>query len=348
MKKNHIIYLLMVVSASVSAFLFYKLNIPLPWMLGPMFAIIILKLKYPAEVYFSITLRNWLIIPLGYNIGAQVTSSAVQEIMNQLAGITIATFMIIFVCIALAWWTTRVTGVSFASSAIGNMPGGLTPMLLLCESIPRADVGVVAILQSLRLMGAIAVVPIILSVSFGDSVGTNAARDILQIDYMDIPVWLLVIVAVTGAVLGHYMHMPADFFLGPLVATSALSLFMGGHLPEAPNWLMALAQIATGMYLGTCIDPLQMGKNKKLLIVAIIGVVVIIATSLLIGYILSIYFGFSVATAFLACAPGGVAEMCITGMVMGENVPIILSYQLFRLLFLNFIMPISLKWYFTR
>ena len=338
----------MVVSAILSAFLFNALDIPLPWMLGPMFSTIILKLKYPAEVYFSMSLRNFFLVPLGYNIGAHVTLSACQEIMNQFSGILISTLIAVSISLVLAWWTTRITGISFASSAIGNMPGGLTPMLLLCESIPKADVSVVAVLQSLRLMSTIAVVPILLSVGFGTNVDAGAARNLLEIEFMNIPAWQLAIVAVSGAVLGHYLKMPAEFLLGPIITTGAFSLYMGGNLPEAPNWLIAIAQIATGMYLGTCIDPFQIGKNKKLFPVALAGVFVIITTSLLIGYVLSLYFGFSVATAFLACAPGGIAEMCVTGMVLGENVPIILAYQLFRMLFLNFVMPVSLKWYFTK
>lgn len=344
--KNYKIKLAMLTGAMVFAYVFWALNIPLPWMLGPMISTILLKLKWPDQVFFSLHLRNFFLVPLGYNIGIHITLAACQEIINQFTGIALSTFVSVGISLLLAFWTTRTTGVSLASSSIGNMPGGLTPMLLLCENVPKADINVVAILQSLRLIGTIAIVPILLSAGFGAD-GSSVQQRVLETEFLDVPFWQLAFIAAAGAFLGHYLHMPAEFLLGPIITTGIFSLFMAGNLPEAPNGLIAVAQIATGVYLGTCIDPFQLGKNKKLLPVAIVGVFAIVASSLVTGYFISHYFGFTVATAFLACAPGGIAEMCVTGMVLGENVAIILAYQLFRMLFLNFVMPISLKWYFT-
>ena len=60
-------------------------------------------------------------------------------------------------------------------------------------------------------------------------------------------------------------------------------------------------------------------------------------------------FTFVVACApFLAMAPGGIAEMCLAGLSMGADVPQILTYQLFRLLFLNFTLPFAINLYFKR
>ena len=64
------------------------------------------------------------------------------------------------------------------------------------------------------------------------------------------------------------------------------------------------------------------------------------------AYYLSGIYGFSLITAFLAMAPGGIAEMCLAGMSMDENVSIILTYQLVRMLILNITVPMGLTWYF--
>lgn len=47
-------------------------------------------------------------------------------------------------------------------------------------------------------------------------------------------------------------------------------------------------------------------------------------------------------------APGGITEMCVAGLAMGANVPLILAYQLFRLLTINFASPFVINWYFKR
>lgn len=338
----------MAVGAILTAWLFHVVNLPLPWLLGPMMSTVILKLKYPKEVNMPLSMRNFFLVPLGYNIGANITVEACHEIVAQFAGISLSTLVSVFVCLVLAWWTSRATGISYASSAIGNMPGGLTPMLLICESIPKADINVVVVLQTIRLMATIALVPFLLAHGFGANSDLSSVNHILEIVKADVPVWQLLLVAAAGALLGYICNLPAKFLLGPIITTGIFAVYTGLPLPEASKPLIALSQIVTGVYLGTCIDPFQLSKNTKLLPISLLGVAVIITTSLIIGYFLSQHYGFSVATAFLGCAPGGIAEMCITGMVMGEDVTIILAYQLFRLLFLNFVMPVSLKWYFNR
>jgi membrane AbrB-like protein len=344
----YLVWLMMGAGALLFALVFSQINIPLPWILGPMVSTVILKLKFPAQVFLNIRIRNLFLIPLGYNIGVFITAEAYNEVMRQFWGLLISTCASILVSVILAWWTRRETGISQASSTIGNMPGGLTPMLLLCESVPAADIGVVAVLQSMRLMITVATVPLLLAHGFGASAAPVPVVNVALPIILDVPVLQLVAIASAGAIVAHYLKVPADFFLGPIITTGVFSLYMGVHLQEIPHWLMALAQISTGIYLGTFIDPFQLSENKRLFPVCIIGAFLLISASLLIGYFLSMFLGFSVTTAFLACAPGGVAEMSLTGMILGENVPIILAYQLFRMLVLNLIVPASLKWYFTR
>ena len=76
------------------------------------------------------------------------------------------------------------------------------------------------------------------------------------------------------------------------------------------------------------------------------GIVLMIGGSVGVAWSLSERYGFSLVTAFLAMAPGGIAEMCLAGMSMGEDVSIILTYQLVRLLFLNICVPLGITMYF--
>ena len=47
-------------------------------------------------------------------------------------------------------------------------------------------------------------------------------------------------------------------------------------------------------------------------------------------------------------APGGIAEMSLAGMSMNENVSVILTYQLVRVLAINIGIPPLLKWMFPQ
>lgn len=55
----------------------------------------------------------------------------------------------------------------------------------------------------------------------------------------------------------------------------------------------------------------------------LIGTAILIVVSIGMANVLSARYSFSLVTAFLAMAPGGIAEMSLAGMSMGENVSII-------------------------
>ena len=70
--------------------------------------------------------------------------------------------------------------------------------------------------------------------------------------------------------------------------------------------------------------------------------------SLGVALILSEHYGYSLVTAFLAMAPGGLGEMCLVGLSLNESVSVILIYQLSRFLFLNIAVPLGLNIYFGK
>ena len=74
----------------------------------------------------------------------------------------------------------------------------------------------------------------------------------------------------------------------------------------------------------------------------------LIVVSIVMANILSARYGFSLITAFLAMAPGGIAEMSLAGMSMRENVSVILTYQLVRILAINIGVPPLLRWMFPK
>ena len=56
----------------------------------------------------------------------------------------------------------------------------------------------------------------------------------------------------------------------------------------------------------------------------------------------------TMATAFLCIAPGGLPEMGVTAHTIQADVSMVAAYQLFRVFFILFIVPIFLRWIFGR
>ena len=109
---------------------------------------------------------------------------------------------------------------------------------------------------------------------------------------------------------------------------------------------MAFAQLHIGLYIGTMLDREKLMKTRQLVPNVLLGSLLMVASSAVLSVLLARLYGFTTLTAFLALAPGGIAEMCLTGMEMHQDVAVILTYQLVRVLMLAMGVPFVIRKFF--
>lgn len=327
--------------AVLIGFLFQYMAIPIPFLLGGIVSSMFWKV-IGAQVYWPRQWRELGLCVAGYGIGRNFTAETMHELSMQSLGVLEATGAAVGASVIIAWWTSRHSYANLQSCVMGCMPGGLTQMMLMSETDKRVDFSVVMVMQTLRLMSAIIIVPFLVVHGLGAEIKDTAFPAAQTGGYT----WLwMVPIAAIGAVVLQKLHIPTPRLLGPTLAASACSYFFGTFQP-VPDPLMTVAQISIGLYMGMLLDPARIKETARLMPFIITGILIIIAVSVAMAYYLSGIYGFSLITAFLAMAPGGIAEMCLAGMSMGENVSIILTYQLVRMLILNITVPMGLTWYF--
>lgn len=337
----HVRRLMMFVLAVLIGFLFQYMAIPIPFLLGGIVSSMFWKV-IGAQVYWPRQWRELGLCVAGYGIGRNFTAETMHELSMQSLGVLEATGAAVGASVIIAWWTSRHSYANLQSCVMGCMPGGLTQMMLMSETDKRVDFSVVMVMQTLRLMSAIIIVPFLVVHGLGAEIKDAALPAAQTGGYT----WLwMVPIAAIGAVVLQKLHIPTPRLLGPTLAASACSYFFGTFQP-VPDPLMTVAQISIGLYMGMLLDPARIKETARLMPFIITGILIIIAVSVAMAYYLSGIYGFSLITAFLAMAPGGIAEMCLAGMSMGENVSIILTYQLVRMLILNITVPMGLTWYF--
>lgn len=337
----HVRRLMMFVLAVLIGFLFQYMAIPIPFLLGGIVSSMFWKV-IGAQVYWPRQWRELGLCVAGYGIGRNFTAETMHELSMQSLGVLEATGAAVGASVIIAWWTSRHSYANLQSCVMGCMPGGLTQMMLMSETDKRVDFSVVMVMQTMRLMSAIIIVPFLVVHGLGAEIKDAALPAAQTGGYT----WLwMVPIAAIGAVVLQKLHIPTPRLLGPTLAASACSYFFGTFQP-VPDPLMTVAQISIGLYMGMLLDPARIKETARLMPFIITGILIIIAVSVAMAYYLSGIYGFSLITAFLAMAPGGIAEMCLAGMSMGENVSIILTYQLVRMLILNITVPMGLTWYF--
>jgi len=331
--------------AVAGGFLFYYLHIPLAWMLGPLTTVVLWTQVGKKSVCWPVNLRNTALIFLGYVIGKAFTATAAQQIVAQLPVMLVVTFSILLVSLVCGYVTHRQAGISLASALMGSVPGGFSQMVLLSEEIENADMSVVSFMHTVRLLSVVFVVPYLATQAATSTPSAIVVADAASSTFFTFPTpdtLPLLAVAIVSAFIAKKICCPTPFLLGPILGTALFSM-NGIYCPPLPAWLTILAQIAVGTYMGNGIQLASLTRWRILLASTMLGVAVVLAMSLAVGYLLSSYYGYSNVTSFLSMAPGGVAEMSVTGIALHADLSAIASYQLFRLFFIMLLTPLMFR-----
>ena len=215
-------------------------------------------------------------------------------------------------------------------------------MTLMAEEDSRVDMNVVVVAQTLRLFCVVVSVPF-LAMQMLDE--TSAAVALEKPDEWH---WLALIpICFVGRFLGKKFHLLTKKLLGPILAAALIATLIH-PLGKAPHELMSMVQLNIGLYIGTKLDKDRLLALRPMIPNLLLGNAAMIGSSVLMAIFLSQTYGFTLITAFLAMSPGGITAMCIAGLAMGANVPLILSISAVQVADENFASPLAINWYFKK
>lgn len=336
------IKLLLLVLAGIVGWGLNFLGMPIPWMLGGVFVALGMKILGIKGVRWPRMWRNYGLVVVGYGIGRYVNSSILEQMLYQIPGIIGATILAVITALIISLVMSKYENIDLHSTIMGIMPGGFTQMTAMIDEDMRVDANIVTVFQSLRLITIIVTVPFLVTHLLGAQV-TQTASNLAIKD--GISFWLIVPFAGVAGLALEKLKVSTPYLLGPIIIVAMASLY-SGVLNTAPGWLLALAQLSIGVYVGSGLEPHKVKQLMRVLPSLFLGIFAMLSISIAVAYALAHYYGFSLITAFLAMAPGGLGEMCLVGMSLEEDVAIILTYQMFRFLFLSLGVPVGIYKYF--
>lgn len=323
--------------------LLVSLHLPIPFLLGGLVTSLLYKTFASGGVSWPKKWREYGLMIAGYGIGSNFNVAAWQNFLKEIVGITESTAVIMAVSFVIAVITARMTKADLQSCVMGMLPGGITMTMLLAEEDKRVNPNIVAVMQIMRLLGVVISVPFLVILLLNARVGSIVPPVNPQATH-----WLILLpLTILGGFVAKKIHMPTAAFLGSIIATSIFSISVNS-VQSVPFWLMSPAQVSIGLFMGMQLDSASLSKTKRILPFVFLGTAVLVTVSVFMANFLAVRYNFSLATAFLALAPGGIAEMALAGMSMGEDVSIILVYQMVRLLAINIFVPPLLKAYFGK
>ncbi|MFA9560103.1 AbrB family transcriptional regulator [Evansella sp. AB-rgal1] len=327
----------------VGGFLFNLGNLPLPWVLGPMAFVACWQGITKRIINLPIHFKNTGLLTLGTYFGLYFTKETFLIIGPYIIPYIVVTIALIFISIVNSLLITKWIPIDKVTSVFGSIPGGLSEMVVASEAL-HAKSSLVAIFQTVRLITVLFTVPFIIVMLFnGDAslVDEIAHSSInFQLSYF----WFLL--PIVGGVLLRNI-MPAGIVIIPLLITAVINSVITpiGNLPPT---ILIIAQLLVGISIGKNIffKDLKLGGKYCFMYFAL--TLVLIAVSLGLGVLLSLFTTLSLATAMLSIAPGGLIEMVLVATSVGGDPAIVSSLQLIRILIIIVFVPTVLKWYFKK
>ena len=318
------------------------LRVPLPWMIGPLFvmafaAALGLELKAPPLA------REGGQLAIACSLGLYFTPPTVALIAQYGWAILAAGLGSLFIGVLCAVVLRRIytdTPLDVTTSLYACIPGGASEMAVLAERY-GGRVDQVAVAQSFRILLVVSSVPFVLTwidVHGMDQFTTTAAQTNAG------GLVLLFGVAIVGGVLFKQFGMPNAFMFGSLFAAIALTYFADiwspvaaglGVAPSAmPRWLANTGQVLLGCSLGAKFTRDFFRSAPKFLMALALVFLLALVVSALFAWVISVASGIHWATAVLATAPGGIAEMSLTAKVLQLGVPVVTAFHVMRLVIL--------------
>lgn len=324
--------LITIAAAFLGGFLLQKLRVPGGMMLGSVLTVALLNINtslvdIPPEFRF---LAQCI---AGAYIGMTVKrenfgrlKDLVRPILVLLGGL-FATNVLVGILIYL------VSPLDLLTSFLCGIPGGISDTPLIAADL-GADATKVTVLQFVRLISGIGMIPLLVKREKGRGASQPSGRQDL-IEKKEPPfgtpkLWISLAVAILGGLLGKNLGIPAGTLLFAMISILLLKML---HVEVTfPIWFKRLAQLFSGAYIGSHFGYQDFLELKFLLIPALILVGFNLLACYLLGHYISVKFAIPLSQAILSSSPAGASDMALIASDLGVSGSDVAMIQIARLI----------------
>ncbi|HSI60021.1 MAG TPA: AbrB family transcriptional regulator [Ideonella sp.] len=304
------------------------LQVPLPWMIGPLLVSAALSI-YGVPLVFSPVLRNAGQWSIGTALGLYFTPAVFGAMLTlswALAAGVLWALLLGYGFYRFLWWRHgHEAGLHPGSAFFAAAIGGASEMALMAER-NGAQVDRVAAAHSLRVLLVVVVIPFVFQ--FSGLHGLDPTPPAVHAVHGP-GLAALTLLTLAGGFAMRALDLPSPFVLGALAVAMALT-GLGVDLSAVPRAVTNAGQLFIGVALGTRFTPAFARSGPRWLLSVSAGSLLMMALSGGFAALLALAAGLHPATVALGTSPGGIAEMCITAKVLGLGVPLVTAFHVVR------------------
>jgi len=277
---------------------------------------------------------------IGVVVGSTISLDALTAMGDDVVSIALVTVGTILISLAAGALLSLRSDVSRVTGAFAMIAGGASGVVAVARDL-GADDRVVTVVQYLRVLLVLVMMPVITAVVFHPhhagrglaTAHTGLGRDLAYV----------AISLVLGMALARLVPVTTSILLAPLAVAAVLA---------SSGWLGAVAVPAPLQWLGFALIGVQVGLRftraslasitRMLPVVLLLMVGMIVATALM-GSLLALLTPVDGLTAYLATTPGGLFAVLATAADAGSDTTFVMAVQLIRLLVILAFTPLLAK-----
>jgi membrane AbrB-like protein len=227
----------------------------------------------------------------------------------------------------VGWVLVKLGTLPGTTAAWGSSPGAASAMVLMSGEF-GADVRLVGFMQYLRVVIVVFTASSVSRLLLGGPVPAlpAGAESLVPL----VPLIETLVIAIGGAAIGRLLKVPSGALLVPMLLGAVLQT-TGLVVITLPSWLLHVAYVLVGWYVGLTFDRLVLNsvfKATPTLVLSTLSLIGLCAGSAL---LLTRLLGVDLLTAYLATSPGGLDSIAVIATGSHTNVPFVLAIQTMRL-----------------
>lgn len=312
--------------ALIGVAVFHILELPLPWLLGPIFACL-------AAALIGVPLGGIKLVNdsmrtvLGVAVGATMTPAVIGTFPAMWPSLLLVPVMVAAIGFTGVPYFRRIWGYDFATAYYSTMPGGLQDMLVFGEEA-GGNIRTLSLIHATRVMVIVAALPFILKFVWDADLTNPPGAPLSDVPMTDMAV--MVVCSVVGWQGAKRLGMFGAAILGPLIL-SALAAMTGIISNRPPAEAIWAAQFFLGMAIGSKYSGVTMAEVRRDLLAGLGFCGILIVLTLI---FVEVIYGLGLAPGqetLLAFAPGGQAELTVLALIVGADVAFVVAHHVLRM-----------------
>jgi membrane AbrB-like protein len=314
---------------------------------GAVLAIVLGRLQLPSPALFgglvvglvrALGIRSRSTVPAAAAAGAQavvgVTMGALVDLgtLRAVAAHWLPVLLVTVGTLALSLLAGLVLrlqpGISPVTGAFSMIAGGASGIVVMAREL-GADERLVAVLQYLRVLLIVVLMPVAATTVYGASAGSGSAASGAGSGWAPALLFTAVCVAI-GLPAGRLLRIPVAAMLGPMLAAAVAGLAFGLH-GTVPVLLQNAAFLVIGLQVGLNFTRASLATIGRALPMALAVIAGLILACAGLGALLAAVTGASALDGYLATTPGGLYAVLATASDGGADTTFVLSVQVLRL-----------------